>query len=67
VRRVQDAADRLAQVAHWQGRTTTRVRDGLLRFLDHRAGLAERLVRSTMQEDPPALRERVRSLDARSG
>jgi 2-polyprenyl-6-methoxyphenol hydroxylase-like FAD-dependent oxidoreductase len=67
VRRVQDAADRLAQVAHWQGRTTTRVRDGLLRFLDHRAGLAERLARSTMQEDPPALRETVRSLDARSG
>jgi 2-polyprenyl-6-methoxyphenol hydroxylase-like FAD-dependent oxidoreductase len=62
VRRVQDAADRLAQLAHWHGRTTTRVRDGLLRFVDHRAGIADRLVRSTMQEDPAALRGLVRAL-----
>jgi 2-polyprenyl-6-methoxyphenol hydroxylase-like FAD-dependent oxidoreductase len=66
VRRVQDAADRLAQLAHWQGRTTTRLRDVLLGFVDRRAGLAERLVRTTMQEDPAALRETVRSLATRS-
>ncbi|NYJ08348.1 FAD-dependent oxidoreductase [Petropleomorpha daqingensis] len=66
VRRVQDAADRLAQLAHWHGRTTTRVRDGLLRFVDRRAGLADRLVRSTLQEDPAALRGLVRGLDLRS-
>jgi 2-polyprenyl-6-methoxyphenol hydroxylase-like FAD-dependent oxidoreductase len=66
VRRVQDAADRLARVAHWQGRRTTRLRDGLLRVVDRRAGLAERLVRSTMQEDPADLRQRVRSLGTRS-
>jgi 2-polyprenyl-6-methoxyphenol hydroxylase-like FAD-dependent oxidoreductase len=66
VRRVQDAADRLAQLAHWRGRTTTRLRDALLGFVDRRAGLAERLVRTTMQEDPAALRETVRSLATRS-
>src|SRR3954447_227164 len=42
VRRVQDAADRLARAAHWQGRTSTWLRDGLLRFVDHRAGPARR-------------------------
>jgi len=66
VRRVQDAADRLARLAHWRGRTTTRLRDALLGFVDRRAGLAERLVRTTMQEDPAALRETVRSLATRS-
>jgi salicylate hydroxylase len=63
-RRVQDAADRLAKLAHWRGRTTTRLRDGLLRAVDRRAGLAERLVRATMQEHPVALRGLVGRLTA---
>ena len=62
MRRVQDQADRLAHMAHLRGTATRRVRDGLLRALEARKGVAEHLVRSTQQEDPAALRTLVATL-----
>jgi 2-polyprenyl-6-methoxyphenol hydroxylase-like FAD-dependent oxidoreductase len=65
VRKVQDAADRLTRAAHLRPPGARVLRDGLLRALDRRAGVAERLVRGMQQEDPAALRALVTSLDAR--
>ncbi|WP_448628478.1 FAD-dependent oxidoreductase [Geodermatophilus sp. URMC 64] len=65
VRKVQDAADRLARAAHLRPRPARALRDTLLRALDGRAGVAERLVRGMQQEDPATLRALVTSLDAR--
>jgi salicylate hydroxylase len=62
VRRVQDQADRLALMAHLRGRLARRARDGLLRTLESRKGVAERLVRSAQQEDPAELRALVGTL-----
>jgi 2-polyprenyl-6-methoxyphenol hydroxylase-like FAD-dependent oxidoreductase len=62
VLRVQDQADRLARAAHLRGSLARRVRDGLLRTLDRRQGLAEHLVRAAQQEDPAALRSEVSAL-----
>ena len=66
VRRVQDQADRLARMAHLRGAVPRRLRDGLLRTLEGRKDVAERLVRSTQQEDPAALRTMVATLRRRA-
>jgi salicylate hydroxylase len=62
VRRVQNQADRLALIAHLHGAVARRVRDRLLRALDTRKGVAERVVRSTQQEDTVTLRSLVSAL-----
>jgi len=62
VRRVQDQADRLALMAHLRSPLARWIRDGLLRTIGERKGVAERLVRAAQQEDPATLRTLVRNL-----
>jgi 2-polyprenyl-6-methoxyphenol hydroxylase-like FAD-dependent oxidoreductase len=66
VRRVQDQADRLALLAHLHGRPARRLRDGLLRSLEGREQVAERIVHVAQQEDPPTLRTLADSLQRRT-
>jgi 2-polyprenyl-6-methoxyphenol hydroxylase-like FAD-dependent oxidoreductase len=65
VRRVQDQADRLALAAHLRRSSSRWVRNGLLRAIDGREGVAERMVRAAQQEDPSALRRLVAALRTR--
>ncbi len=62
VRRVQDAADRLAQASRLANPVLRRLRDAGLRRLGQAQGLMQRQVRSVQQEDPAWLYAAVRTL-----
>ena len=65
VKRVQDQADRLTRLAHLRSPLARLLRDTALRVVGGQARVAERLVRSSQQEDPAALRAVVVALDRR--
>jgi 2-polyprenyl-6-methoxyphenol hydroxylase-like FAD-dependent oxidoreductase len=64
VRAVQDAADRLARLAHLRRPVARRLRDGVLRLVARAAGPAQRQARRYQQEDPGWLLATTRGLVA---